>query len=111
MSLELGNYVSYTPGRNTKRDRVYERMQQRWGSQLQSLPRLDKLQALSALTLTLTYIEDVGSDYDLSCAFDDLSFEPLGQAGDFLAMAAELPTSEYLSLAEALINQLKWGRD
>lgn len=111
MSQDIGRYCSYSPGRGEDRDLIYEQIKTQWGSQLQGLTKLDKLSAIAILTRTLVWLEILGRDqYGVADEIDSYGLKLSDEGEKFLLLAAKLPQSEYLSLCEALVNQLKYGR-
>ncbi|MBD2342141.1 hypothetical protein H6G64_35050 [Calothrix sp. FACHB-156] len=97
MNKPLGYYCAVTPGDGSYLDWL----QDTYGSQLEGIPRLEKLHLLQAITVNLLnaqiategrYIKEIAADNIQKLQADIYQYLPIG---------------EHLGLAEAIINQLK----
>ncbi len=100
MSKPIGYYCAVTPGDGT----FLDHLQNQYGSTFEKLTKLQKLYILTSLvgSLTNTQIEKIGSDS---------STEEINAITNLIAQINQyLPINEHLSLADAVINQLKSQR-
>jgi hypothetical protein len=100
MTKPIGYYCSVTPGDGT----FLDHLQNQYGSTFEKLTKLQKLYILTSLvgSLTNTQIEKISSDS---------STEQINAITNLIAQIKQhLPMSEHLSLADAIINQLKAQR-
>jgi hypothetical protein len=100
MTKPIGYYCAVTPGDGT----FLDYLQNQYGSTFEKLTKLQKLYILTSLVgnLTNTQIETIGSDS---------STEEINAITNLIAQIRQhLTIGEHLSLADAIINQLKAQR-
>ncbi|WP_392476925.1 hypothetical protein [Nostoc sp. C110] len=100
MTKPIGYYCAVTPGDGT----FLDHLQNQYGSTFEKLTKLQKLYILTSLVgnLTNAEIEKAGS-YS--------STEDINAITNLIAQIRQhLPMGEHLSLADAVINQLKYQK-
>lgn len=100
MTKPIGYYCSVTPGDGT----FLDHLQNQYGSTFEKLTRLQKLLILKLLCVNM--IQEQSSLLGTSLAQEEaqLIVNSLAQINQFL------PRYEHLSLADAIINQLKYQK-
>lgn len=100
MTKPIGYYCSVTPGDGT----FLDNLQNQYGSTFEELTRLQKLLILKLLCVNLIQAECLSLGKKLADEESQSIVDSLAQINQFL------PRNEHISLADAIVNQLKSQR-